>query len=69
MNGEEGEDYLTAPEYSYDVLIENPPWNNNALLKFFKKGYESKKFFAFLVPTLCLTWTALLTMLDERGII
>ena len=60
------EDYLLAPEYDYDFLIENPPWGAS-VMPFLLKAYESKKPFAFLLSIEVLSYKKTNALLTEKG--
>lgn len=62
------EDFLDAPIYAYDILIENPPWGKNVAL-FLIKAYNSKKPFAFLLSIEVLTYKKTNRILTKNGAI
>ena len=62
------EDFLNAPIYAYDILIENPPWGKN-VAPFLIKAYNSKKPFAFLLSTEVLTFKRTNRILTKNGAI
>lgn len=67
-NEEEKEDYLTAPDYNYDFLIEHPPWGKN-VVPFLNKAFKSNKPFLFLLSTEVLTYKITNRVLRENGAI
>jgi hypothetical protein len=61
-----GEDYLKAPAYSCDIMIENPPWGKN-VLPFLTKAYTSGKPFIFLLSIEVLTFVKTNKLITEKG--
>ena len=64
--GGDKEDYLNSPDYSYDILIENPPWGKN-VAPFLLKAYASKRPFAFLLSIEVLTYKKTNRILRDNG--
>lgn len=66
LYSEEEEDYLLAPNYYYDFLIENPPWGES-VFPFLVKAYASMKPFAFLLSIEVLSFKKINALLREKG--
>ena len=62
------EDYITAPEYNYDILIEHPPWGKS-VVPFLTKAFKSKKPFLFLLSIEVLTYKNTNRILRDNGAI